>query len=362
VVAEAGHRAGARPDAPTRLGWFGRTARAVAFGTADFDTITVALAGFLLRGGIVLLVIPSVFLPSVVGAASVAGLNAFGIDGRPTFWLLEVIAAITVAIGFWLVAAFVIGSLTDAWLIEAVVDRDGHAADRPRPLPSLALVLDLASVRALCALPLVGAILWAAQQVYTAGYDELTAPTDLATPILVRIYEDAATGLIAIAAAWLVTEVVGAIAVRRVVLLDRGVWRALGEAIWQLVGHPVTSLATVAVSLAVGTAAAAFAFATTATAFDWVRIAARDETPITVRLGYGALTAAPDLRPMLFIAAAVTLGIAWAAALAVSGAASAWRSAAFTEETASAAGAAAGRGRQSARLGLSGPDPERSGD
>ena len=57
---------------------------ALAFGLGDLDSVVVALAGFLLRGGIVLLALPSVVLPSVIGIAGVTGVDAFGIDGRPT--------------------------------------------------------------------------------------------------------------------------------------------------------------------------------------------------------------------------------------------------------------------------------------
>ena len=60
-------------------GWLGRMRRALAFGLAGRDTVVVAMAGFMLRGGIVLLAVPSAVLPSVIGLAGALGVNAFGI-------------------------------------------------------------------------------------------------------------------------------------------------------------------------------------------------------------------------------------------------------------------------------------------
>jgi hypothetical protein len=345
------------PEA-ARQGWFGRTVRAIRFARTDIDTGLVALAGFLMRGGIALLLVPSLVLPSVIGAAAVTGVDAFGIDGKPSVWLFEVAAAIAVVLAIWLVVAFVVGSVIDAWLIEAAVDPDGHAVRRARALPGLGVVLDLAGIRAVCALPLLPAAWWAGLRIYTATYNELTAPTNLTTPMVVRVFQGAADGFIVLGVVWLVTEVVGAIAVRRVVLFDHDVLRAIGGASVQLLLRPISSLATVLVSYGAGVAATVASIAITSTALDWCRVAARNQAPIAWRLGTLSLT--PDLRPLIFILAALAVGLAWVAALAVSGFASAWRSAAFTQET--AATTVDETGRPHRRLGLSGPDRERSGD
>ena len=63
---------------------------------------------------------------------------------------------------------------------------------------------------------------------------------------------------------------------------------------------------------------------------------------------------------MLMLAVAA-IGIAWIAALILSGIASAWRSAAFTVETAAAVPDARTETAEPG-LGLSGPASERSGD
>jgi len=353
MVVETEHPAVFGPDAPARPVWRSRTARAIAFAISDRDTVTVALAGYLVRGGILVLLIPSVVLPSLLGLAAFTGVDAFGIDGRASLWLLSLVAAVAVAASVWLLLAVVVGSLVDVWLIEATLDAAGHGTRRPRPLPGLGLILDLAGLRIMCSLPLIGSILAAAAQVYTAGYNELTNPTNLTTPFVARVFGDAAPAFVLIGAAWLVSEVVGAIAVRRVVLTGDGVWLSIWTTLVQIARRPVTTAATVIVSYTAAALSAAIAIVATAAAFDLVGVAARNDAAAdfpTVALHF-----------VLLLLASVGVGVAWVVGLAVCGVASAWRSAAFTEETASAV-SDDGFGSTVGRLGLSGHGAERSGD
>ena len=116
-----------------RFGRAGRLARALAFGLTHGEASVVALAGFLLRGGIVLLALPSVILPSVIGIASVTGVDAISIAGQPTTWLVELIALAVVAAIAWLAVASLVGSLTDVWLIQMMLDPgQQHAGRRVR--------------------------------------------------------------------------------------------------------------------------------------------------------------------------------------------------------------------------------------
>lgn len=328
MVAQAGHPA-AELGAPVRQGWLDRAGRAVRFGIADRDTVMVALSGFLIRGGILILLVPSLVLPTVIGLAAFTGVDAFGIDGRASVWLVEMAMAAALAAAAWLVAAFVVGSIVDVWLIEAELDPNGHSPRQRRPLPDRRMILDLAAIRAFLALPLIAAILWASSRVYTSTYNELTAPGDLSSPFVWRVFQGAADGFLVIGVAWLVTETLGAIAIRRAVLLDRGVYRSIAEAALQLLRRPVSSAATIVGTLATFAVAALFAIAATSTAFDWVRIAVRTSGPTNLLTGLTEFA--------VLVGAALVLGFAWVAALAVSGVASAWRSAAFTEETADAA-------------------------
>jgi hypothetical protein len=360
VAATTGRLTQVRSDDPARPGWIGRLRRSLTFGLTDLDSIVVALAGFLLRGGIVLLVVPAAVLPSVIGIAGATGVDAFGIDGRPTPWLFQVAAIASVFIAAWLLLAFVVGSLVDVWLIEAALDGETNATHRPRPLPELRILLDMAGIRAVCLVPLAVAVAWASSGIYGTIYNELTVPSDLATPLPVRVIVGAAGTVIVVGLTWLVAETVAALAVRRLVILDTGVRRALVGAIVQLLRRPISSAATVAVSFGASLVATALAIIATATTFAWCSWAARDQQPFPITLGVSPYSTTRDFRPAIFLLAVLALGLAWISALALSGIASAWRSAAFTGETAAAL---AGTGKAlNGQLGLSGSTTERSGD
>jgi hypothetical protein len=328
----------------------------LAFALSDVDTVVVALAGFLLRGGILLLLLPSIVLPSVLGVAGITGVDAIGIDGRPTTWLVAVVILIGVIAAMWLLLTFIVGSLVDVWLIESARD-PGAGSGTPRPLPELRVLLDLAAIRSVCLLPLAGVLTWAANRIYSVAYTELTTPTNLTSPLVLRVIQGAADAVFVVAATWLAAEVIGAIAVRRFLLGGEGVLKSLAGAFEQLGRRPLTSIGTIAVSYGATLLATLLAMAATATTFDWCRIAARNENAIRVSVG----PAAGDARPIVFILAAIALGLAWVVALALSGIASAWRSAAFTGETAATV-LEARTGPVETRLGLSGGTPERSGD
>jgi hypothetical protein len=361
-VAETTARiATASTDDPTRRGWIGRARRAFAFGVADLDTAAVALAGFLLRGGIVLLLLPGVVLPSAIGVAGATGVDAFGIDGRPTEWFFVIAVIAAAAITLWLLLALTVGSLIDVWLIDAALDTGRHSTRRSRPLPDLGTILDMAGIRALCMLPVVAALIWASQRLYDAIYSELTSPTNLVTPLPIRVIQSAADAVLVVALTWLAAEVVGAIATRRSVLLGSGVWRSIAGALAQIVLRPVSSVSTVIVAYGSSVLAIGLGMAATAATFDWCRVAARNQSPISATIGIGSFSTTRDFRPLVFLLAVIALIVVWIATFAASGISSVWRSAAFTGETSAAVSRTGTRGVER-RLGLSGPAPERSGD
>ena len=348
------------PHARAGVGWLGRMRWALAFGLSGRDTVVVALAGFMLRGGIVLLAVPSAVLPSVIGLAGALGVNAFGIDGRPTSSFFELVAVISAAAALYLLLAVLVGSLIDVWLIEAALDPDGRSPSRPRPLPSLDQLLNMAGIRAICLVPLAVAVAWAGSRIYASAYTELTTPSSLSVPLAVRTVLGAADAVALVVFVWLLGETIGAVAVRRLVLTRCGVWRAIGGALSQLVRRPITSAATVFLSYCASALAMAAGMAAIATAFDWCRVAARIQQPIPLSLGIGQLSTTRDIRPALFLLAALALGVAWVAASTLAGVASAWRSAAITAEVAEATSQRAAKASES-RLGLSETTPATSG-
>jgi hypothetical protein len=242
-----------------------------------------------------------------------------------------------------LTVAGLVGSLVDVWLVEMALDVERPKTRDRLPLPGTALLLRLLAIRMICLVPLAVALGWAASRLFSATYDELTTPTNLATPLPLRVIF-AATGAVAVVAVvWLVAETIAAIAIRRQILAGRGIWRSLQGAAWQLVRRPISTLLTVVVSYGTSVVAVGLALVATATAFDWCRIAARNAQPIAIKLGIGDFSTTRDFRPVAFALAAGAVALAWAAALTLSGVASAWRSAAFTHETADALPAAAPR-------------------
>jgi hypothetical protein len=348
----------------------------------------VALAGFLLRGGIVLLALPSVILPSVIGIASLTGVDAISIAGQPTLWLVEVIVLAIVLASAWLVAASVIGSLLDTWLIEmattdggpaesrpatgtgsasestSVVESDTEEAGRRLTVPPMQFMLQLAAIRLICLVPVAVAVGWAATRIFNATYDELTNPTNLTTPLPFRVVLAAGDAVAVVVVVWLASETVAAIAVRRRVLAGSGVLRSIAGALGQIARRPLSTLLMCVVTYAVSAVAIGLALIATSTAFDWCRIAARNQDPIAIKLGFGAYTTVRDFRPVIFALAALVLTLAWALALAISAVSSAWRSSAFTNEVVDDLPAIALESAEArpTRLGLSGANPETSGD
>jgi hypothetical protein len=315
--------------------WLMRIGRAWKFASGDFDAGVVALAGFLIRGGIVVLAIPSVILPSLLGLASVLSVNALGIDGRPTGWLVATLVWLCAAGAIWLAVAALVGSAVDVWLIRSVAASDPDGVRRLQEFPDPGLWLDMAAVRIGCLLPLGAALVAAASPIYDAAYAELTSPTNLSDAIVVRVAVRAAAPLALVIFAWLGGETVSSIAVRRLAMGD-GVIDALVGAVGQLIFRPVSSFLTFATTTFASVAGLAGVSAITGLAFGLVQDAARLGQPLALTISIGGLQASRDVRPIVFLASVVLLAFAWALALAVAGWASAWRSAAWTEETSAA--------------------------
>jgi hypothetical protein len=322
----------------TAPSWLGRMRLAATFGLAGSDVPTIALAGFLVRGGLVLLLLPGIVLPSVIGIAGVTGVHAFTLSGDPTPWLLEVLAAVGVGLLVWLLLSALIGSLADVWLVRSALETGDNDLDPYLPVASPGLILRMASIRLVCLVPLAIALVWAGGRVYTATYDELITPSNLAVSLPLRVIGDATDAVAVVVATWLACETIGAIAARRLILTGDAVWRAIGGALAEVLRRPIWTLLTVATSLAASAVAAVATFLGTATAYDWVTIATRTEKPIAETLGVGPFTTTRDFRPVVFLLAVVAMAVVWLVALALSGVTSAWRSAAITHEVAAALG------------------------
>jgi hypothetical protein len=186
----------------------------------------VALAGFLARGGLLLLLAPILVLPTPSGLSNVlAGPIASLLFGAPSLGLILVIFG-SVALG---VAAIVGGTLVGAWAERIVVaaslevgaEEGLVAATGPAPLRRG--VAAVAAVRLLGLVPLVIALIAAAQPLYDAIYRQLVLPDDMAASLLVRVLGDIPLPLLFISVNWLLGDAAAALGVRRLLLEGRSI-------------------------------------------------------------------------------------------------------------------------------------------
>jgi hypothetical protein len=225
----------------------------------------LALAGFLVRGGFAAFVVPIVLLPSPLAISNVVAPIvvpvALGRVGP------EVIALVAVAVGSllaWLIVGGWVAAATDLALIrdaagaavdEGVRAEDGDAdgrsipADRLRPGRSQAgqrrdrvLIGRMLAARLVAWLPLCLALAVATVRAVEITYVELTRPFEVATPLVVRVVQGAVPEITLVALAWLLGELLGGLAARRIALDGLSAVRALLAATGDVVRRPATAV------------------------------------------------------------------------------------------------------------------------
>jgi hypothetical protein len=271
---------------------------------------TIALAGFLVRGGIILVALPILTLPTTAGLTTALAPTLEAIYlGRPT---LEG-AVIAIAVIFAVLGGLTLAGLTGAWLDLALVreaagDDDVDLGWTPR---STSVVQALA-IRLTAHIPTTIAIAYGLVRLVTVAYDELTAPTTADDPVAVRVLVRAPDAVLVVLLAWLVGEAIGALAARRA-WSGASAPRALLAAVAQLLGR--RGLATLGLTSAV--VAGAWLVFVLAAERAWEHLRAL------------LLEGAP---PDQLVAAVVLLATTWGLGLAVLGAGLAWRATAWTSE------------------------------
>jgi hypothetical protein len=234
----------------------------------------MALATFLLRGGILLVVLPIVTLPSVLALS-----NAFApillplALGRIEPAVVLGPAAIVVALLAWLLIGGRLAAGIDVALVgecaDAAID-EGVPGDVPLPparSPS-AVGWRVVAIRLVAWLPLAITIGIGLARIVEVTYVELTRPVDVVSPLIVRVAGQTVSQLGLIVVAWAVGEVVGGVATRRVTLTPTRYGPALGWAIRTSASSPLSWLVpwiatTVALALVMAPTLAASAFAWT---------------------------------------------------------------------------------------------------
>ena len=212
----------------------------------------LALAGFIVRGGFVVFLIPIVVLPSPLAISNVVAPfivpMALGRIGPEVIVLL--IAAGAGLFG-WLLIGGAIAAATDLVLtrdaVTAAADEGvAMASQSSAPLDAerrdRRLVGTILAARLVAWLPLAAALAIGLVRIVAVTYLELTRPAEVASPLALRVALGAAGELAVIAVAWLFGELVGGLASRWIALDGVPAGRALAAAARDVVRKPASTL------------------------------------------------------------------------------------------------------------------------
>jgi len=268
----------------------------------------LALAAFLVRGGLLIAILPIVSLPTTADVTNALAPTIEGlIYGRPS---LEGVVAGTLLISGTFLALYGLvfaGSWLDlALLRETTSDPELELGWSPA---NRSATLALA-IRLVAHLPTVVAIGYAVVRLFGVLYLELTSPGDTTTPLAFRVLAQAPDAPLAVGITWLVGEAVGGLTARRVAA-GEPVAAAFGRSIRQ-VASP-RGLATLAATTAALVALLVPYLLTVATAWENVRVALFD-----------------DVGELLTLTALVLMVSTWVLGLALLGALLCWRATAWT--------------------------------
>lgn len=234
------------------------------------STWLLALVGFLVRGGWLIVLAPIVALPTAVGIANViAPLLEDVAFGRRIGDVITVSLASFAVVVAWLIIGGLLAAATEVETVRvtaaALDDRRAPRASGVRP------VWRVLAVRLVSLAPLGLALAWAAVRVVGVGYRELTNPSDVASPAPYRILAGAPDAVLAVVATWLLAEIVGAVAARRVILGGEGIRPALRGSLRHLRHAPGRLIALASVSAVVLLAVLGVTSLGTSTGWDALR-------------------------------------------------------------------------------------------
>jgi hypothetical protein len=295
-------------------------------------TWPLALAVFLLRGGLVLVALPIVVLPTPVGLGNLLAPTLTSlVFGGVSAGLVILVIGIALAGLAWVVAGGTLAAMLEAEAARIVAGHEEVApppgirvppmaandlTDRSAPVVSGGRSVEAGRIflaRVLAHLPLGIALAWGSVRLVAITYHELTNPTDVATSIVWRVLREAPEVVVAIVLTWMVGQTLGAIAARRVALARSGTLGALRAAASTVLRQPVPVLLgfwlpTLALAVALAPSAVA-----ASSAADVIRTAvATPEDPIG-----------------LFLAVVLFVSL-WIVGLALTAVICAWRAAFWT--------------------------------
>ena len=323
AVPAAGGSIGPAAGSDRLIGWSTAARAAAVAGLGRPRLWPLALVAFLLRGGLILYLLPIVVVPSTVGLATFIGPTAITPAG-PSGDLVRLVAVAVVAAVAWLVVGGLVAAAAEGALIRQSMLADEPIADAAigaeraasasevTPAGAVARIL---LVRFVASTPLIVACAWGIPRLVGAAYRELTSPVETAAPLPLRVLSDVPEVLVAVFAGWLFAQTVGGLAVRRIVLFGERGPEATFMAVRHVVRHPVATAASTALLL--GGSSLLVVPGLVAAAIVWERLGR-------------ALVGDVGILPVLPLTL-LFVGV-WICGLALAGAAAAWRSVAMTLE------------------------------
>ena len=228
-------------------------------------TWPLAFAAFLLRGGILLVTIPIVVLPTPVGLGNVLApwITPLALGSiTPAFVAVSagtiVIVLGWLVIGGWTAAALEAEGARIVARHEAIALSGAHAvgmapaagvapAAAPDPegeggVRPARIAARIVAVRFIAYLPLALALAWASVRFVWTAYLELTNPSDASISIMFRVIRSSPDVLAVLVIAWTVGEMIGAVAARRIALEGDGIIAGLRVAVRTCVRRPLVSV------------------------------------------------------------------------------------------------------------------------
>jgi hypothetical protein len=272
----------------------------------------LGLASFLVRGGLLLFVLPIVILPTPAALVNAFAPTFVGfMFGSPSDGFVALVAGATVTVTAWLILGGLVAARTDIALVASAAQTRGiDVMEGPRDLAWRVLAIRLLSHG-----PLAMTLSWSVMRIVDAVYAEYQHPGNLAIPVAVRVAERIPEVIAILGLAWLAGEAAGGFGLRHLVLGRFNTAAAMIHG-WLDLVRP-SAIATV---LLTGVVLAAVAVPVAAAAgWAWGRL--------RVVLAAGA-------DPAVVAAALAAFVAAWLAGVWLVAIVTAWRSAACTLEVA----------------------------
>jgi len=160
---------------------------------------SVGLVAFLARGGVVLVLLPMLALPSPVSLTVLIGpdlVDANGLSARVAA-LLVLAGGVAMAS---LVVGFVLATLADIAAFEGTLSAAGVASPALTRRGTTRLVLQLLALQLVAALPLLIALVPTAARIVDVTRQEILLPSDQALPLWARVVEGSWPALTVVAA------------------------------------------------------------------------------------------------------------------------------------------------------------------